>query len=251
MFILKKIISPWILPPGVFILLLILYGGWLRFRVKRRGWAIPILLGCLLWFFSTSIVSDGMIRLLESDFYHTPAPHGDVIILLGGGIVQRAPDLTGVGRPTDVMCGRIVTAVRLQQRLNLPVIVTGGKGFKSENPEAPVVKRILTDLGVPEKSIIIEDKASDTMENAINSKKLCMQNGFTTPILITSACHMKRSLLSFKNAGLEVAPYPAGFITSPHNQFHWFELFPSGSNLYLSSRASHEYLGLLFYKLFY
>ncbi len=251
MFILKKIIAPFILPPGVLILLLFLYGGWLKFKRKRRGWATPVLIASLLWIFSIWPVSSPMVRYLESDFYNCEVPRGDVIILLGGGIVQGAPDLTGSGFPSDLLLGRMVVAVRLQKRLDLPIIVTGGKAFDVQDAEAPVVKRVLMDLGVPGNRIFIEDKASDTMENALFSKEICQENNFTSPILVTSAYHMKRSLLSFKKAGLDVAPYPAAFKSSPHVQYHWYDFIPNGGAFSSVSMAMHEFLGILFYKIFY
>lgn len=251
MFILKKIIAPFLMPPGVFILLLLSYGGWLRYGGKRRGWPAPVLFACVLWLFSISPVAGGMMRYLESDFYHCKVPKGDAIILLGGGVVRKAPDLTGSGFPTDVMLGRIVVAVRLQKSLDIPIVVTGGRHFEDQQAEASVARRVMMDLGVPENRIIVEDNAADTMENARYTRDICLQQDFRRPILVTSACHMKRSLLSFEKAGLDVAPYPAGFKTSPDDGFHWENLFPNGGNLSLASMAMHEYLGLLFYKFYY
>ncbi len=251
MFILKKIIAPFLMPPGLLILLLALYGGWLKVVKKRRGWKTPVVVACVLWVFSLWPVSGPMVRWLESDFYHCEVPSGDVIILLGGGIVQGAPDLTGAGFPSDLMLGRMVTAVRLAKRLDLPIIATGGKGLGSLEAEAPVIKRVLMDLGVPGSRIFMDDKASDTMENARFSKAICLENNFTRPILVTSAYHMKRSLLSFKRAGLDVAPYPAAFKSSPRVRRHWSEILPSAGALSSVSMCMHELLGILFYSVFY
>jgi len=78
-----------------------------------------------MWALSISPLSDAMIRGLESGYGIPKNIKGDVIILLGRGVCDKAPDLTGLGAPSDMYLTRIVTAVRLQKRLNIPVIVSG------------------------------------------------------------------------------------------------------------------------------
>lgn len=129
MFIIKKILAPFLLPPGIFIILLISSGVWLM--VKRR-WRVGVFncsIGIFIWMFSISPVSDAMLRGLESSFKIPEKPEGDVIILLGGGIYEGASDFSGIGTPSEEMLGRTVTAVRLQRRLNIPVIISGGQVF--------------------------------------------------------------------------------------------------------------------------
>ena len=87
-----------------------------------------------------------------------------MIILLGGGIIDKVPDLSGFGIPSDDMLGRIVTAVRLQKKLHVPIIVSGGKVYKRGSAEAHIVKRFLVDLGVAESRIIVEDKSRNTFK---------------------------------------------------------------------------------------
>ncbi|MDP2279657.1 MAG: YdcF family protein, partial [Nitrospirota bacterium] len=66
------------------------------------------LIGIFMWALSLSPVSDMMLRGLESDFKIPKNLHGDVIILLGGGVSDKAPDLTGVGAPSGDMLERTV-----------------------------------------------------------------------------------------------------------------------------------------------
>ena len=42
---------------------------------------------------------------------------------------------------------------------------------------------------------------------------MCVKRGYEKPILVTSAIHMKRSLLAFEKAGLKVTAYPVAFRT--------------------------------------
>ena len=202
-----------------------------------------------MWSLSTAPVSNVIMSGLESDLKIPENPHGDVIILLGGGVYANVPDLSGIGSPSEDMTGRIITAVRLQKRLNIPIIVSGGALFKGQKPEAPIIKRFLIDLGVPESKIIVEDKSRDTFENANYTKKICEQKGYSKPILVTSGLHMKRSVLSFEKVDMKVTPVPANLRTSSGNKYTWYDYLPN--SLENSAFAMHEYWGLLFYKLAY
>jgi uncharacterized SAM-binding protein YcdF (DUF218 family) len=249
MFILKKILTPLLLPPGIFIVILMFSGLWFLFKKNWKAGAINCLIGISLWSLSIAPVSDALMRGLESDLKIPEKAAGDVIILLGGGVNDKVPDLTGIGAPSGDMIERIVTAVRLQKRLDIPVIVSGGAVFKGRAAEAPIVRRFLVDLGVPDNKIIVEDKSRDTIENAKYTKEIGKKYGFKKPILITSAFHIKRSVLSFKKVEIEVTPFPTGFRTWKDRRYGWEDYLPGSLNQ--SYAALREYMGLLFYKLAY
>ena len=159
--------------------------------------------------------------------------------------------MSGTGAPTDVMDERLISAVRLQKRLYIPVIISGGSVYEGMQAEAPVVRRFLIDLGVPAGKIIIEDKSRDTTENARYTAKICEKRGFKRPVLVTSASHMKRSVLSFEKAGVKVTPFPAGYRTWGLREYKWKDYLPTIGSLEDTTVAMHEYLGLLFYKVVY
>jgi uncharacterized SAM-binding protein YcdF (DUF218 family) len=248
-FLLKKVLSAFILPPGIFILLSLFFCAFFLFRRQTGAALTNLFLAILMWLLSISPVSDALLRGLESGYAMPDNPHGDVIVLLGGGIYENVEDLTGKGIPSGEMMGRLVTAVRLQKRLGVPIIVSGGKVFDNMAPEAEVDKRFLVDLGVPPGKIILEDKSRDTIENAINTKKICDRMGFRKPILVTSAVHMKRSLFSFRKAGLTVVPLPANFRTWNRRKYYWHDYLPEDFSA--AQAAAHECLGLLYYRLAY
>ena len=248
MFILKKLITPFIIPPGIFVIILLFSG----FRLWRRKlWscaALNIALALLLWMVSMHPVANALTGGLESGLKLPAHARGDVIILLGGGINEGVPDLSGSGVPSEDMMPRLVTAVRLYRRLHIPIIVSGGSGYAGRAPEAPVVRRFLTDLGVEEKLVILESQSRDTRENALYSGEIVRQRGFLSPLLVTSAYHMRRSILAFRKAGVPVTPVPAQFMTGNDLPFLWFDYLPSADALLRSSAAIREYFGLLFYR---
>jgi len=251
MFILKKILTPFLLPPGIFVIFLIFSGGWFLFKKNWKPGITTILVGCVMWLLSISPVSDAMLRGLESEFDIPKNPQGDVIILLGAGVYDQALDLSGVGAPSETMFVRIVTAVRLQKKLNIPIIVSGGKIFEHRTAEAPIVRRFLVDLGVPASEVIMEDKSRDTYENAKFVREICGTRGYKNPILVTSAYHMKRSIMSFEKVRLKITPFPADFRTWENKQYGWKDYLPLYANFRNVSVALKQYLGLVFYEFAY
>lgn len=249
MFALKKLIAPFLLPPGIFILVLLIIGVWLFFRKNWKFGLANIFTACLMWMLSISPVCDWALQRLEAEFQIPRNIKGDVIVLLGGGIYDEALDFSGLGTPHNDMLSRIITAVRLQKKLNVPIIISGGKVFEHKKAEAPIVMRFITDLGVPEESIIIEDKSRDTIENARFTLAICEQKGFKKPLLVTSAYHMKRSVMSFKLAGLAVTPFPADFKTWKNRKYGWNDYLPG--KFEDIGTALKEYMGILYYKIAY
>jgi len=169
MFILKKILTAFLIPPGIFISLLICSGIWLFFRKSWKAGFLNCLIGIFIWLLSLAPVSDMMLRGLESGFKIPESPSGDVIILLGGGVYDEAPDLSGIGAPSGEMSGRIITAVRLQKKLDIPIVVSGGIVFDGRKAEAVIVRRFLIDLGLPSDKIIMEDRMRNTLWKFVRS----------------------------------------------------------------------------------
>lgn len=249
MFAFKKFVTPFLLPPGIFILILVVAGLGMTFSRRWRIGLMSLVLGLCLWGLSIAPVAGYLMRGLESGFSIPDNPSGDVIILLGGGIIDRVPDLTGMAAPSPLMMGRVVAAVRLYRRLGLPIIVTGGRGAgDGAVAEAPVIRRILVDLGVPANAVTEEDRARDTAQNARLTAAICRQRGFSRPILLTAAYHLKRARMAFDATGMAVTPFPAYFLGSRGTPVSWRHLLPRAGVLHASSSALHEYIGILYYR---
>ena len=247
MFILKGVLTPFILPPGIFITISIFTGAWFLHKNKWKAGIVTLIFGCFAWLLSITPVSDTMIRGLESEYSVPKNVKGDVIILLGSGVNDKAPDLSGSGAPSDGYFTRIVTAVRLQKKLHIPVIVSGVEDLDDNTAmENHIVRRFLTDLGVSADKIIIEGNSRDTFENAKFTQKICIRQGFINPILVTSAYHLRQAIISFEKVGLEVQPFPAGFKSWQRKHYGWRAYLPG--DFLTASIAIKEYLGLIYYK---
>jgi len=251
MFILKKIITPLLLPPG----LLVIIGLAFFFRAMARkdarcAWTL-LSLSALIWIFSSGPASNFVMGTLESGLNVPPEVRGDVIIMLGGAVLGHTDDFSGKGAPGYGTMERMVTAARLHRRYGWPIIVSGGRMAPHEEAIAVITKRFLMDLGIPSEQILTEAKSRDTYENALYSKALCERYGFKAPILVTTGYHMKRSLFCFHAVGLEVTPYPCALTVWPEAPFGWRRLLPTANNLQGVSSGLHEWIGRLYYRLRY
>jgi len=249
MFAFEKLVAAFVLPPGVFVTLLVLFGLLLMRRRPRYPGVVSLLLAAMVYLLSISPVAQLLMRPLEDDYRTLRPPKGDVIVVLGGGIVDRVPDVSGIGAPSFNMLPRIVTAARLQHRMGVPVLVSGGTTRPHGQSEAAVARRFLEDLGVERRMVIIEGHSRDTLENARFTRDLLTAGGYHKPVLVTSAYHLQRAVRMFERVGLKVTPFPSDFFVPAETHFIWRDWLPSIGGLLVSRRALHEYLGLVYYRL--
>jgi uncharacterized SAM-binding protein YcdF (DUF218 family) len=247
MFFLKKLITPFLLPPGLIILIaLAAFFGSLMRKKARAAW-VCFLIASLLWIFSIAPTAGFLLKGLESGLDIPERPRGDVIIMLGGSVYNGTPDLSGEGSPGPGTMERLVTAARLYRRLNIPILVSGGNVYDGSTAVAPIAARFLVDLGIPPEMVLIESESRDTYENALFSKRLCIRQGLHHPILVTTGFHMKRALYCFESVKLMAAPYPCGLTVKPQQPFSWRRLLPNAASLHAASLALHEWLGRIWY----
>ena len=129
MFILKKVVTPFLLPPGLLVLLLLGWGVW-RLRCRSRAGALGAFgLALMIWVLSVAPTADLLMSGLEADFSVPKELHADAIIMLGGAAYRNVPDLSGKGAPGEGTMERLVTAARLYRRMGVPIIVSGGRVF--------------------------------------------------------------------------------------------------------------------------
>ncbi len=249
MFMLKKLITPFLLPPGVFVSAAVAAAVIFALFRRRRSALRALLAGVVLWLPGIQPVSDFLLRGLVSDIPGADAPlAGDVIVVLGGGIDDRATDALGKqGALSEAMARRLVAAVQLQRHLELPVLVTGGAPLRAGITEAAVAARHLADLGVDPKAIITETRARDTAENARYVTAICRQRGFRRLLLLSSTHHLKRSVMAFEGTGLFIRPVGDVGTAGPGRAYRWNDFLPDAYDL--TARYLHEYLGMLAYRL--
>lgn len=221
-----------------------------------RRWSRSILAALSLTFAVLTFVPLGsMATSVLENRHHSPAPmpdHVDGIIVLGGAVnlpVTKAHNQTAIG----VGAERITAMIALARRYpEARIVYTGGTGdaFDQNMSEAPLVRRMLMDMGVDVSRILFEDQSRNTRENVLFSQILATPAPQETWILVTSAAHMPRALGSFEAEGWKTIPYPVDYRTTSGTDektveasFHWMR------QISLLSYSLHEYWGLAYYRL--
>ncbi len=224
--------AAFVMPPGIFIIFC-LWLSYMLFRRREKGIAAALFIASmLLYALSTPVVSSALMRNLEAAYLPPENPSGDVIVVLGGGATQDTPDMDGQGGLTDGASSRLLAAARLYHRLHVPVLITGGQVFADSGSEALLARRLLLGLGVPERDIITETESKTTGQNAQFTAKILKERGLSRPLLVTSAFHMKRSVLNFEKQEVAVTPFPTGYrVNLEPRAFHYMWLAPHAEKL--------------------
>lgn len=249
----QKIIAALLLPPGIFIVLLLFLSAYL-FYYKQRGRYLAAAITAVFYLLSTNLVSGLLMRPLEN-IHAAQIEQADVILVLGGGASAKGSLLCSEGELGGFSANRLLTAAQLQKRMQIPLLVTGGQVFAVSGNEARISRNILLNLNVPKEMILIEDQARNTEENAANALAICRERGFEKIVLVTSAFHMQRSLLNFENQNIDsyfaFLPYPCDYQSSESEYINVniFSFVPQQDALTVSYLALHEYLGILAKKL--
>lgn len=243
LYFLKFLYETFLLPPGILIILLISLDLWLYRRNRRASLALLFII-FIFYISVTYWCGDGLIHSLECRYRPPLKITGDVLIVLGGGATFDTPNINGIGHLSGSAANRILTCAQLYRISNLPIIISGGRVYRSSGDESEIAKNTLMGLGVPQERIILENRALNTSENAKYIRKLLAQYKFRHPVLITSAFHMERSVRQFKKFKINVLPYPTDYQSNIHQKFEFYWLWPSAGALNKSHIALKEYLGI-------
>ena len=127
------------------------------------------------------------------------------------------------------------------------ILISGGSIDKVpiHKIEANLTARYLRGIGIPDSSILVEDKSRNTIENAANTFKMMTKILPKAKILvISSAFHLPRVKLIFsKYFGNQLAYYPTSFIGHDTNSFSDY-IIPSVGALGNWELLFKEWIGL-------
>ena len=245
MLLLHKILPLLILPSGLALLSLLL-GLVLR---KRFFFYLSFV---LLVLFSMPLVSNGLMRAVEGVSVRSPAGaarKADAIVVLSGMIsqVEGAP----LGEWSEG-ADRFEGGIELFRAGKAPLLVfTRGQipWEKESVPEGELLRERALLLGIPQKRILLTDKAGNTAEEATAVKHLLGGGAARKRILlVTSAYHLRRAVLLFERAGFEVEPFRVDIQTPQRNRMTVLDLLPNSEALMKSETAVREMIGYLYYR---
>nr|WP_244833028.1 YdcF family protein [Clostridium sp. BJN0001] len=146
---------------------------------------------------------------VESFGKNAKAEKADCIIVLGCSVYGDTP--------SPFLSWRIEEGERLiKEGYADYIIASGGKGSGENISEGEAIKRELSENGIDEEKIIVEDESESTMENLINSKKIMDEKGFKTAIIVSNKFHLKRASLMAEKINLN-ASYSGVYVTPYKN----------------------------------
>jgi len=244
---LHKILPFFVLPLGLTFILV-------TAGVVFRRWLFCIVGLVLLWFSAMPVTSNLLMRAVEGWEARLPAeamPEADAIVVLSSGRVL-APGDPPVSEWDDA--DQFFGGIELYRAGRAPLVVfTGGwiPWRPAAEPEGRVLIRYAMDLGVPPGHLLTTDKVSNTAaEAAAIVELLGAREGVAAPprvLLVTSACHMRRAVLLFERAGLEVIPFRVDFQVSDGRKLTILDFMPQGDSLRQMETALREVYGYWYY----
>lgn len=252
MFTLSKLLTPLLLPPGLFLLLALAALFYFHRRRMRAGVSLLTLLVGLVYLLSIRPVADSLILPLE-DAYPGPAgarPACGVIAVFGGGAVPSGPSPDDSAQPGASSALRAHSAFAIWRKAPAQIILSGGGARGEHWNSARAMGAFLKNLGVPGDFLTLEQESRNTFENAKFTASLLKKHNYSNPCLITSAYHMPRAVRSLALFDVSVIPFPSDF-KAYRDDYGWRHALPTMQSLSISVLALHEYLGLLFYMLVY
>lgn len=226
--------------------------AWRRQRPRTRPLiTITIVFACLI---VLSLPISGFLAMwcLESSYpphNDVPAP-GDTVVVLSAGLVLENAE-TGQVRLDYASAERCRYAVRLYKRAGrCRIVLSGGKvDWDSPGPTlAETMRQFVVEMGIRPGDILLEEKSSNTYENAVYSKALLKDDADRRIWLVTAASHMNRAERCFRKQGFAVTPAPCSHETAAC-LLSFEDFIPAAGGLMQITRAAHEWQGRIWYRL--
>lgn len=208
----------------------------------RRGRRLAVVLLAPLVALSLPVVASSLLAALDIPDTAMTGPTPQAIVILSADVERAA------GAPADIgamTLERERAGAALARRTGLPVLVTGGLITAPPPLGEMMAASMPADFGVPVRWT--EARSATTWENAQFSAPMLKADGISRAYLVTHAWHMRRSVLAFQRAGLDVVPVPVR--RDPGPLWTVEEFMPRASAWMRSYLALHEWAGLVQYRL--
>lgn len=243
-YLVKSISTPvvWILL--LLVLSLILCRPPHKKAASKVGWLCTLFATLLLYLLSIEPMANWLVYPLEAK-YTLPSKEVladlDVVAVLGGGSYP-----SGYGRPyyelSDDAYARVLTGVAVFRQSHAGRLVFCG---------TRAMKPLALQLGVPESDVLEECDSANTMENAARLAELLPFGENRRIGVVTSAVHLSRAESAFKACFPRdtIVPIPANYLRVCEGGVK--AVIPSAAHFERSTRALHEWIGILWYAVRY
>ncbi|MGF7081371.1 uncharacterized SAM-binding protein YcdF (DUF218 family) [Mucilaginibacter sp. UYCu711] len=209
-FILSKILLFILLPLYWVVALLLIAFLNKNAKTRKRFLAAAVI---VLYFFSAPFFFKVVANIwdVKTPMAANTKKYSCVILL--GGFSSSGPN----GGSFNGSADRFIQAVKLMSTKQAShILISGGNGelIPGKFREAAWVRTQLLKFNIPDSLILVESNSKNTIENAKFSKILLEKSNLPPPyLLVTSAYHLRRSLMIFKKAGIDVVPYASNYLS--------------------------------------
>ena len=245
-FIISKLLS-FLSKPIIWVFILLISALILK---KRRKKILYITL-FILYFFTNDFIADNCSRIWETPPKEISSLKNNYkygIVLGGYSSYNKKIEHINLNASGD----RLISAIELYKLNKIDkIIISGGNGDLINNgmKEAVWSKKILTNMGVRDKDILLEPNSRNTMENAQNTANLIKNDLSKKSLLITSSLHMKRAKFCFNKNNFNIDCYPTD-CTSYESVLSFYHLFiPDIDALEKWETIIHELIGYIVYRI--
>jgi uncharacterized SAM-binding protein YcdF (DUF218 family)/glycosyltransferase involved in cell wall biosynthesis len=166
-------------------------------------------------------------------FLEAPPTQADAIVVFAGGVGES-------GKAGGGAQERLARAVELYRAKYAPVLILSS-GYVYSFQEASVMRALAIDQGVPDSAIVLEQRATNTLQNVKFVNDILRDRHWTRILLVSSPYHMRRALLVWKKQAPEVQVVP-----TPVEQSQFYD-HSRGANLEQVRGIIQEYLAILGY----
>jgi uncharacterized SAM-binding protein YcdF (DUF218 family) len=243
----KLLVTSFLLPPGITILLLLLG---IYFLYKNRKSAKMFIFFTLIvgWVSSTSafgrFVSTTLISQISGPELGNPADTDLIIVLTGG--MDYAGDIGWLPKMESHRRASVAYELQTQIGNRVPILFSGGKTEGLKNPsEAEVVFAQFDRQRAQIIPTILEESSTNTYESAIQCASEVHKRLAKQIFLVTSEVHMLRALAVFRGRGMDPIPFPV--LSIPRGPLKLKDFMPTVQGVELTSKALYEVYGILEY----
>ncbi len=252
-FYLSKILAP-LLNLTNLIFLFIILGNLLNVFYKKKIIKIFVIFNIIL-LLTISILPIGKfgLKYLEKNYLVQQELNNidNIIILAGSENIY----LSSITKKLNLNNNseRLIASIKLaNENTNAKIYFLGGDGnlLKHKIDETTVAKNFYNDVAFNTTRVNFINNTRNTIENLTELKKIIDLD--KNNVLITSAFHMKRTMLIAKQLNITLTPYAVDFRHGDHFSFiNFYQNFKISSNLRSADIFFREFIGILAFKLFY
>jgi uncharacterized SAM-binding protein YcdF (DUF218 family) len=160
----------------------------------------------------------------------------DAIVVLGAGLMQN-------GVLSEQSMRRAISGIALFRRDLAPLLILSGPGRAdgADSSEAGVRAKLAEAMGIPPGSILTEETARTTREEAVHIANTLRARGANQILLVTDSLHMRRAVRVFERSALHVQPAVSDDLSD--------SAVSPGDRLWLAMRICQESAALVYYKI--